>query len=95
MQCNEEITKHKEENLEANDNKESNMASQSNQLKQLATITRITKDAIHLKPHVKVRGRPKYSSKFWPSKSKKKSNPGKRMLNQMHRQMTQVSSVVI
>ena len=64
---------------EANDNKESirNVGNQPNQLKQLSTITCITKDSIHLKPCVKVRGRPKYSSKFWPSKSKKKSDTGK------------------
>ena len=74
MECNNEALKKQKEYQQANN---SNVGSQPNQLKQLATITRITKDSIHLKPCVKIRGRPKYSSKFWPSKSKKKSNTGK------------------
>ena len=64
----------RKEKQETDDNK---MASQSHQLKQLGNITSITKNSIHLKPCVKVRGRPKYSSKFWPSKSKRKSDAGK------------------
>ena len=64
----------RKENQETDDNK---TVSQSHQLKRLANITSITKNSIHLKPCVKVRGRPKYSSKFWPSKSKWKSDAGK------------------
>ena len=32
----------------------------------------VKKTSIHLKPSTKIRGRPKYSSKYWPSKAKKK-----------------------
>ena len=76
IESDKEVSKQKE-SQRTNDSQKSNVSSQPNQLKQLATITCFTKDSIHLKPCVKVRGRPKYSSKFWPSKSKKKSNTGK------------------
>ncbi|XP_065890927.1 uncharacterized protein [Dysidea avara] len=37
-----------------------------------ATPLPVKKTSIHLKPSTKICGRPKYSSKYWPSKAKKK-----------------------
>ncbi|XP_065920475.1 uncharacterized protein [Dysidea avara] len=50
-----------------------NGAGKQTQLKNLA-VTSIKKSSIHLKPSIKARGRPKYSSKLWPSKSKKRQH---------------------
>jgi len=38
------------------------------------TAASIDRKSIHLKPRIKVRGRPRFSSKLWPSKSKKQKN---------------------
>lgn len=44
-------------------------SSQTGKMGHLTTVTNIDRNLIHLKPQIKVKGCPKYSSKFWPSKS--------------------------